>query len=82
MRFSVVARHSAFLAIAIVKIFLILSDAPLIAFAWAALSESVLAAIALVMAYGLNRHRIVAWLQGRTLPLRSPNEFLEAAVEE
>ena len=61
VRFSVVARHAAFLAIATAKILLILSDAPLIAFAWAALGESVLAAITLVVAYRLNRYRLMAW---------------------
>lgn len=50
-KYCVIARSSAFLIIAAVKIGLILSKAPLTAFAWAGAAEIVIGSVALVAAY-------------------------------
>jgi PST family polysaccharide transporter len=48
-RYTVIAKNSAFIIFAVVKIFLILNKAPLIAFAWAILAEIFLGEIGLVL---------------------------------
>lgn len=60
-RYVMIARQAAFLAFAVVKILLIVGEAPLIAFAWTVLGESALAAAGLVVGYRLKRHRILDW---------------------
>ena len=60
-RYAVFARNVAFVLLAAVKIALILSEAPLIAFAWAVFAESMLSALGLVAAYRLASNRITAW---------------------
>lgn len=60
-RSAVVARNTAFLAVATVKVVLVLMKAPLQAFAWAVFLEAVLAALALAAAYRLQRGRFSAW---------------------
>jgi PST family polysaccharide transporter len=60
-RYSVWARNIAFLMVAVGKIVLILMQAPLIAFAWAGVAESVLAATCLVAAYRLAKQRLWRW---------------------
>jgi len=50
-KYCVISRSSAFLIIAAVKIGLILSEAPLAAFAWAGVAEIVIGSAALIAAY-------------------------------
>jgi len=57
----VLARNAAFLAIAVVKIGLILLGAPLVAFAAAALAEGGLVAVGLYAVYRFDRKSIAAW---------------------
>lgn len=58
---TVYAKNTAFLLIALIKIVLILIKAPLIAFAWAGLTEIVVGAIGLIIVYRINGHYIKAW---------------------
>jgi PST family polysaccharide transporter len=60
-RYTVIAKNSAFLLMALVKVGLILSHASLIMFAWAALAEIILGAIGLVLAYRYLGHRATVW---------------------
>ncbi len=60
-RNTVMATTAAFLLMTGVKVFLILSSAPLIAFAWAGLAEMVLTALFLMAAYQLNHLDIREW---------------------
>lgn len=60
-RSTVVARNAAFLIVSLVKIFLIWTSAPLVAFAWAGLAETSLGAYGLVLAYRRAGHRLGAW---------------------
>jgi polysaccharide transporter, PST family len=47
-KYTVIARNSAFVVFALIKVFLILTKAPLIAFAWAIIAEVILGQIGLV----------------------------------
>lgn len=58
---TVYSKNTAFLLITFIKIVLILIRAPLIAFAWAGLTEIVFGAIGLVIVYRMNGHYIKAW---------------------
>lgn len=60
-KYTVYAKNAAFLLITFVKISLLLMEAPLIAFVWAGLSEVVLGAAGLVIAYRVNGHYLKAW---------------------
>lgn len=60
-KFTVYAKNAAFLAVSMVKVVLIKIDAPLIAFAWAGLTEVALGAFGLVIAYRLAGSHITAW---------------------
>jgi len=60
-RYTVIAKNSAFLAMAMVKIALILGHAPLMAFAWAALAEIVAGATGLVLVYRKCGHQFGDW---------------------
>jgi len=60
-KYTVYARDAAFLLAAIVKVGLILIQAPLIAFAWAILAETFLSAVGLFVAYRLSGERFSAW---------------------
>jgi len=61
-RYSVLARNGAFLALTAVKIWLILSRAELVAFAWVATAELALAALGLSIAFSATGNR---WLDLR-----------------
>jgi O-antigen/teichoic acid export membrane protein len=61
-KYVVYARTTAFSLISLVKIGLILTAAPLIAFAWAGLAEIVLGSIALIIVYQSEGHNIKTWL--------------------
>jgi PST family polysaccharide transporter len=60
-RFVVYARGTAFLVVSIVKIVLILANAPLIAFAWTVSFELLLSALGLVLAYRITGQRLSSW---------------------
>lgn len=60
-KYTVYAKNAAFTIISLVKIGLILSKAPLIAFAWAGLAEIALGAIGLVIAYRVSGQYLKAW---------------------
>ena len=57
-KYTVYAKNATFLLITLLKIVLILMKAPLIAFAWARLSEIVVGAIGLIIVYRINGHYI------------------------
>ena len=60
-RFTVYATNSAFLAMALLKVVLILSKAPLLAFAWAALGEVALGCLLLLVMYRARRLTVGNW---------------------
>jgi len=60
-RFAVYAKSSAFLLVALVKIALILNNAPLSAFAFAASLEILLGAAGLIIAYRMTGHSLLRW---------------------
>jgi len=59
--YPVWAKTSAYLLLNLGKIGLILIQAPLVAFAWAWLSEFIFAAVALAFSYGSKGHSLSAW---------------------
>lgn len=66
-KYPVLARNAAFLICALGKIALILGGAPLIAFAWIALAESVVGAITLVAVYRSRGWRLGEWTGRRAV---------------
>jgi PST family polysaccharide transporter len=64
-RFVVYARSSAFLLVSLLKIILIVKNAPLIAFAWGASLEILLAAVGLALVYRWNGQRVLSWRVNR-----------------
>ena len=60
-KYPVLARNAAFLGCALGKIALILGGAPLIAFAWISLVETVLGAAGLVIAYQSQGYQLRQW---------------------
>ncbi|MEQ8468170.1 flippase [Coleofasciculus sp. E1-EBD-02] len=60
-KYTVVARNSAYVFVAAMRIGLIQLQAPLIAFAWARFAEMVLGSIGIVIAYQKQGNRIQAW---------------------
>ena len=60
-RYTVYAANGAFVLMTLVKIILLLTSAPLIAFAWAGLGEIALTAIFLLVAYQVNHHNMREW---------------------
>ena len=60
-KYSVYAKNFAFLTVSIVKIFLILSKASLIAFAWAGFSEVIIGSAGIVLAYRKTGHNPTNW---------------------
>lgn len=60
-RYAVFARNASFLLCALVKIALILSAAPLIAFAWVALVEVIIGSAGLVLVYRTSGLRLRDW---------------------
>ncbi len=66
-KYTVFATNAAFLLVAAVKIVLILRNAPLVAFAWAALAEIAIGAAGLVIAYRVNGHRLKNWHASLTM---------------
>ncbi len=60
-KYTVLAQNTAFILIALVKIVLIQMQAPLIAFAWAALIEIALGSVGLAIAYQWSGQSLLAW---------------------
>ena len=60
-RYSVYARSAAFLVVSALKVFLILNNAPLIAFAWAGTFEAFLGALGLAIAFRVHGQHLFAW---------------------
>lgn len=60
-KYTVISANAAFTLITVLKIYLLLKSAPLIAFAWAGLSEVGLTMIFLMIAYKLNHQNIRNW---------------------
>jgi polysaccharide transporter, PST family len=63
-KYTVLAKNGAFVILAVVRVFLLLNKAPLIAFAYAALAEIILGAAGLIMFY----------VRQQTLPLWCPRK--------
>lgn len=60
-KYSVIAKSSAFLLISVVKVALILTKAPLIAFAGAGFAEIVIGSLGMVMTYRVSGRHILCW---------------------
>lgn len=60
-RYTVYAKSAAFGLVSIIKILLILGEAPLEAFAWAGLAEIVIGSVGLLATYRINRRKIRDW---------------------
>lgn len=60
-KYSVYAKLSSYLLVAVVKICLILAGAQLVAFAWAGLAEIAVGSLGLFTAYRMTGHRVTAW---------------------
>lgn len=60
-KYSVYAKLSSYLLIAVVKISLILAKAPLVAFAWAGFAEIAAGSLGLFIVYRMNGYRLKAW---------------------
>lgn len=60
-RYVVIAANAAFVMATLVKIILLLTAAPLIAFAWAGLGEIVLTTTFFLLAYGVNHNDVREW---------------------
>ncbi len=65
-RSMVYARNAAFLGLTLIKIGLIVIQAPLVAFAWASAAEVALGAICLVVAYRLRGEALQRWRYSHT----------------
>lgn len=66
-KFTVYAKITAFLIISIAKVVLILSKAPLLAFAWAGFAEIAIGSAGLAVAYQVNGYSIRAWRISRDM---------------
>jgi O-antigen/teichoic acid export membrane protein len=66
-KYTVFAKTSAFLSLSLVKIGLILMQAPLVTFAWAALGEAVLGSLGLLLAYRSRGFSVRAWQFSRRM---------------
>jgi O-antigen/teichoic acid export membrane protein len=65
-KFIVFAKMSAFLLVSLVKIGLIVTKAPLVAFAWAGLAEAALGAAGLLIVYRVHGYHVKAWRFSRS----------------
>ena len=66
-RYTVISANVVFFLMSMVKIYLLLVSAPLIAFAWVGLGEIALSAMSLLLAYRINHHKIRDWHYDRQL---------------
>ena len=69
-RYSVYAKNTAFILLAVVKFVLVLLKAPLIAFAWAGTAEIIVGAGGLVIAYWASGGKISSWKKSLELGQR------------
>jgi PST family polysaccharide transporter len=60
-KYSVIAKNTAFVIVAFIKVALITIHAPLIAFAWATLAETALGAVGLAIIYKVKGYSILSW---------------------
>ena len=60
-KYSVVAKNTAFVIVALIKVALIKMQAPLIAFAWTTLAEVALGAMGLAIAYRVSGYSLRLW---------------------
>jgi O-antigen/teichoic acid export membrane protein len=60
-RYTVYAKNAAFIIISILKVFLILNNAPLVSFAYAGLAEIILGSVGLVLVYRINGYSMTQW---------------------
>jgi len=60
-KYTVYAKNCSYLLISVVKISLIFMHAPLIAFAWAGLAETIIGSAGLVVAYRMNGEILKSW---------------------
>ena len=60
-KYTVYAKNCAYLVISGVKVVLIIAGAPLVAFAWAGLAETVIGSAGLVVAYRVNGQSPLSW---------------------
>ena len=66
-KYSVYARSSAFMVANLIKLLLVLFDAPLVAFAWAGVADIVLGAVGFTFAYRISKFRIKDWKLSRSM---------------
>jgi len=66
-KFTVYAKTSAFLLLSLVKIGLILLDAPLVTIAWAGLAETILGSAGLLFVYRFKGFSVKAWCFSRNM---------------
>lgn len=64
-KYTVMSANAAFILIALVKIYLLMTSAPLIAFAWAGLCEVVSTSLFLLIAYRANHLKMREWQYDR-----------------
>jgi O-antigen/teichoic acid export membrane protein len=60
-KYSIYAKNSAFLVVSAAKVYLILTGASLVAFAWAGFAEIVLGSVWIVIAYQATGHQVKEW---------------------
>jgi PST family polysaccharide transporter len=60
-KYTVLAKNTAFVIVAVVKVILINLHAPLLAFAWATLAEFVIGAVGLILSYKLQGYSLRLW---------------------
>jgi O-antigen/teichoic acid export membrane protein len=60
-KYAVYAKNSAFLIVSVVKVFLILAKAPLVAFACAGLAEIVIGSTGMLVTYRISGHHVRCW---------------------
>jgi len=60
-KYTVYAKNAGFISMSVLRVILILANAPLIAFAWAAFGEIAIGAVLLVGFYWTQGERIVCW---------------------
>lgn len=69
-RYSVYAKNSAFIFLTVVKVVLVLLEAPLVAFAWAGTAEIVVGSGGFVLAYWVSGEKISSWKRSLKLGQR------------
>jgi len=60
-KYTVIVKNTAFAVMAVVKVYLILSQAPVLAFAWATLAEAGLGGLFLLLAYRYQKEDPATW---------------------